>query len=300
MTKWTKRVGIPLLLAIAGYVIYVQALKWHNRAMETSLEQNRQAWQREGERLKSEITGLKEELALKQEATLPEERLQEVFGEDAEAGGPPEVESSCDVLDGKVREFFAYLDTRDYVKAYRLKDGVLDYFQTLLAKLSRHPPMVSAELKDPYLLIQNVAHFYRVLGKVGVLLAREVVVNESEIAEPVGALFYQWSTAGERCKEGLEPPPPLSRQYEYAGFFLNSLGGRSYLLRRDPRVRILTTYYSVLILDRANGEDLNRHGIDIRPHIDSVAQEIRNSRSLFFQKEYLDKLETLREKYAAQ
>jgi len=91
----------------------------------------------------------------------------------------------------------------------------------------------------------------------------------------------------------------LSSQYEYAGFFLNSLGGRSYLLRRDPGVRILTTYYSVLILDRANEEDLNRHGIDIRPHIDSVAQEIRNSRGLVFQKQYLDRLEALREKYAA-
>ena len=300
MGRWTMRVGILLLLAIVGYVIYVQAMKWHNKAMETSLEQKGEAWQRESERLEKEITGLKEELALKQEATLPEERLREVFGQDTEEGRSPEAESSCEVVDRKVREFFSYLDDKEYVKAYRLEDGALDYFQTLVGKLSQHAPAVSAELKDPYLLIKNVAHFYRVLGKVGVRLARDVVVNESEIAEPIGVLFFEWSSAGERCKEGLEAPPPLSSQYEYAGFFLNSLGGRSYLLRRDPRVRILTTYYSVLILDRANGEDLNRHGIDIRPHIDSVAQEIRNSRGLVFQKEYLDRLEPLREKYAAQ
>jgi hypothetical protein len=300
MTTWTKRVGVLLLLAVVGYVIYVQALKWHNKAMETSLEQGREAWQKESERLENEITGLQEELALKQEATLPEERLQEVFGEDTDECGPTEAESSCEVLDGKVKEFFSYLDDKEYVKAYRLEDETLDYFQTLVGKLSKNPPTVSAELKDPYLLIRNVAHFYRVLGKVGVRLARDVVVNESEITEPIGALLFEWSTAGERCEEGLETPPALSTQYEYAGFFLNSLGGRSYLLRRDPRVRILTTYYSVLILDRANGKDLNRHGIDIRPHIDSVAQEIRNSRGLVFQKEYLDRLEGLRGKYAAQ
>jgi hypothetical protein len=293
------RVGILLLLAIVGYVIYVQALKWHNKAVETSLEQKGEAWQRESERLAQEITGLKEELALKQEATLPEERLREVFGQDTEEDGSAEAES-CEVLDRKMREFFSYLDDKDYVKAYRLEDGALGYFRTLVGKLSQHSPAVSAELKDPYLLIQNVAHFYRVLGKAGIRLARDVVVNESEIAEPIGALFFEWASAGERCKGGLEAPPPLSNQNEYAGFFLNSLGGRSYLLRRDPRVRILTTYYSVLILDRANGEDLNRHGIDIRPHIDSVAQEIRNSRGLVFQKEYLDRLDALREKYAAQ
>jgi hypothetical protein len=257
-------------------------------------------WQKESERLEKEITGLKEELALKQEATLPEERLQEVFGEDTEQGGPTEAESSCEVLDGKVRDFFSYLDDRDYVKAYRLQEGTLDYFQAKMDKLSQQPPTVSAELKDPYLLIQNVAHFYRVLGKVGVRLARDVVVKESEIAEPVGALLFDWASSRERCKEGLEASPPLSTQYDYAGFFLNSLGGRGYLLRRDPRVRILATYYSVLILDRANGMDLNRHGIDIRPHIDSVTQEIRNSRGLVFQKEYLDRLEGLREKYAVQ
>ena len=85
--------------------------------------------------------------------------------------------------------------------------------------------------------------------------------------------------------------------YEYAGFFLHSLGGRSYLLRRDPTVRIMATYYSVLILDRANEEGLNRHGIDIRPHIDSVAEEIRNARGLVFRKDYLDTLEELKEKY---
>ena len=129
------------------------------------------------------------------------------------------------------------------------------------------------------------------------LLVRDVIRNESEIAEPVGALLYRWSSSGGGCGKGLEARPSLSTLYEYAGFFLNTLGGKSYLLRRDPRVRILTTYYSVLIVDRANREELNHQGIDIRPHIESVAEEIRNSRSLVFQKEYLQTLEDLEGRY---
>jgi len=126
-----------------------------------------------------------------------------------------------------------------------------------------------------------------------------VIANESEIAEPLGAIFFEWAMSAGPSREGIEGRPSLTTLYEYAGFFLNSVGGRSYLLRRDSRVRILTTYYCVLIVDRANQQEANRHGIDIRPHIDSVAEEIGNQRGLVFQKEYLDALAGLQEKYAS-
>ena len=124
-------------------------------------------------------------------------------------------------------------------------------------------------------------------------MARDVIVKEAEIAEPVGEILFEWFSPEGAPSEGTERRPSLSTLYEYAGFFLNSVGGRSYLLRRDSRVRILTTYYCVLIVDRANQEEANRHGIDIRPHIDSVAEEIGNQRNLVFQKEYLYALEYL-------
>jgi hypothetical protein len=85
--------------------------------------------------------------------------------------------------------------------------------------------------------------------------------------------------------------------YEYAGFFLNTLAGKSYLLRRDSKVRILTSYYCVLIVDRANDETLNRHGIDVRPHIDFLFYDIINQRVLVNKKQYLGKLVSLKEKY---
>lgn len=297
MGTWKRIVGILLVLGIAGYGIYVQVLKWQRENLEISQERYEEAWKTENERLQKEISDLEAQLASKQEATLPEAKLAEVFGGEAEGMRPEEGEPSCETLDKEVREFFAYLDGKPYVQAYRLGKGSLEYFRGMLDRLSKRPPAVSAELKDPYLLIQNVAHFYRVLGKKDVLLARDVIRNESEIAEPVGALLYKWSSAGGGCGKAHVPQPSFGTLYEYAGFFLNSLGGKSYLLRRDPRVRILTTYYSVLILDRANREEMNHHGIDIRPHIESVAEEVRNSRSLVFQKEYLETLKDLEDKY---
>jgi hypothetical protein len=75
------------------------------------------------------------------------------------------------------------------------------------------------------------------------------------------------------------------------------VGGRSYLLRRDSKVRILTTYYAILILDKANDAILNRYGIDIRPHINLSIDDIRNQKNLIYPEEYVAKLYQLQEKY---
>ena len=68
-------------------------------------------------------------------------------------------------------------------------------------------------------------------------------------------------------------------------------------MRRDPKVRTLTTYYCVLTLDKANDDELNSRGIDIRPYIESSLMEIENQTGLVHQKEYLATLSNLRLKY---
>ena len=84
MRRWARIAGVLLVLGIAGYVLYDHVWKWHENALEESLERNREAWQKENERLEKETKELKEELALKQEAKLPVEKLGEVFGADAQ------------------------------------------------------------------------------------------------------------------------------------------------------------------------------------------------------------------------
>ena len=68
-------------------------------------------------------------------------------------------------------------------------------------------------------------------------------------------------------------------------------------MRRNAQLRILTSYYCLLILDKANDETLNRYGIDIRPHIKLVLSEIKNAKSLIYKKQYLKRLKTLEAKY---
>jgi hypothetical protein len=85
--------------------------------------------------------------------------------------------------------------------------------------------------------------------------------------------------------------------YDYAGYFLNTLGGRSYLLRRESKVRMLVNYYAILIIDRANDEKFNQYGIDVRPYIDYLFYDISNQKGLTYRERYLTRLTILRDKY---
>jgi hypothetical protein len=85
--------------------------------------------------------------------------------------------------------------------------------------------------------------------------------------------------------------------YANASFLVDTFGGRSYLLRRDSRIRLLSTYYCILVLDRANDQKMNPNGIDIRPLIAATAKDIRSHTGLAYQKQYLAELERLARKY---
>ena len=91
---------------------------------------------------------------------------------------------------------------------------------------------------------------------------------------------------------------PNDNLYDYAGFFLNTIGGRLYLFRRDSVSRMTVSYYAVLIIDKANRQGNSRLGIDLKPSIDSLIEEIENTgNNLKFKEEYLDTLYDLKEIY---
>ena len=226
---------------------------------------------------------------------------QAATGEAAPAGAEaPAAEDSCTQAYAKVSDFFTYLDRREYVTDYRLKGGSERHFAMLLRKLAAKPPVVVRERDNLFAILQNTAHFYRVLGRDDVLLVREILDSESKIIEPTMADFYRWSLAAGNCgKEGGAITVPLEEQYEYATFFLNTLGGQSYLYRRAPRVRTLARYYCALIVDRADDQGLNKYGFDIRPVLDSLVQEMESTKGLASREEYLRTLQKLQSKYQA-
>jgi hypothetical protein len=296
MDKFIKVGIVVAIVAIAAYFGYSLFSNWHKQSLETAKRQERVEWEKRTKELMEKVTGLEEELTSVKGESIPERKLKEVFG--SEAGGVKEEEPlSFEEIEQQVIAFFTYLDEQDYVQAYQFKDGTYQQFLWALNKLSTNPPSITDETASLYNLYRNMAHFFRVLGKKRVNLTLDVLQNEGEILESAMQTFYLWATdeTADREKTG---QPTLKTLYTYSAFFLNTLAGKSYLLRRNSKIRLLTTYYSVLILDRANDQQLNPAGIDIRPYIEHLRYDLQSQIGLIHQKQYLTQLQQLADKYS--
>ncbi len=297
MSGLTRVVLILLAIGLIGGLVYTQMSRQEHVEMEQILEQEKKELSRELEGRDKQIAELQEEVALHKETVLPRETLEKVFGEDAEEVAAASEDRSCEELDSQVSEFFSYLDKQSYVEEWKLAKGAHAFFLEMVVRVSEHLPIVSGETKDPTNLMNNVVHFYRVMGKKEVKMARQILVSESEVIEPVSALYYEWFMARDKCRDGMPGRPSFKVMYEYGAYFLNTLAGKSYLLRRESRLRTLVTYYCILILDQANQQTLNRHGLDIRPLIVASSEDIRNQSRLANSKQYLDRLEEIGMRY---
>ncbi len=182
------------------------------------------------------------------------------------------------------------IERKDYMKAYDLEGGLLKHLDALIEKLAYRPPVVSGETQDLYSLLSNAAHFYRVLGKNDIMMFKDILSHEHNRIEPLMALMFQYLVKG---SAGHKLNVNSGQLYEYAGFFLNTLGGQSYLYRRDSVTRTLTKYYSVLILDMADRETMNPYGIDIMPHLTLIQEDLRNLGVLRNRDEYLARLKEI-------
>jgi hypothetical protein len=295
--KRSVKIAIIIIILVAiGYFAFRLIESWHNKVIDTATDRQRKVWQVETDALKDKIANLQEELRLQKEELVSEEKLFEAFGEDATLIFPGK-KINCDVLEHQLKALYSYLDQKDYIKAYNLENGTSGLFQEMEKYLSEMPPTIIGETRDLFTFLRNLAHFYRVLGKKRLTLIQEILKNEAEIIEPAMAIFYAWFTRDDDCKVEKIGPPSLKILYEYSGFFLNTIAGRSYLFRRDSKVRTLINYYSVLILDKASVEALNPYGIDIRQFIDFLLYDVGNRKGLIYQRQYISELEELKKKY---
>lgn len=205
---------------------------------------------------------------------------------------------TCQELDDDIQKFFGDLDSQPYIASYNLEGGSQVHFKQLIDRLLETPPIVVRETDSLFTILTNTAHFYRVLGRDNALMTRDIIIREANILEMTLALFDQWAQTGSQCRDvRTEIRLPLQKLYEYAGFFLNTLGGQSYLFRRNSHIRLLIKYYSVMVLDRANAEVINRHGIDITPPLESLINEIEISETMVYKEHYLRRLRNLQAKY---
>ncbi len=134
----------------------------------------------------------------------------------------------------------------------KIGEDTFSRFKKIIHNLSLYPPLPAGEGLNYEKIIENIYHFYRTLNLKDLKLIRLIAKNEADSMEINLALFYRWLVSGDQCtKKGRLPPSP-DTLYRYAGFFVNSIGGRAYLFRRATRLRLLLSYYSLLIVHEAD------------------------------------------------
>jgi hypothetical protein len=290
-------VGI-LIFAALCVLVYVNVMKWHKKTVQKAITDEQQTWQEKTEGLAQRVAGLEKKLSEAEGPAGQDEKLTEALGQRPADAGEGKPILLADV-DAQVKTFFTYLDQQPYIKAYKLKGGVYQQYVESVDLLSKNEPVLVGETDSLHRLFKNMAHLYRVLGKQRISLIKSVLDNEYEIIEPVMRTFYRWYTLEGGSKTSTAGRPSPKVLYAYSCYFLNTISGRSYLLRRDSKIRVLTYFYCVKFIDLANTKKLNSLGIDIRPLIKTAYQDIRNQMGLSSRKVYLGELEQLDRKYSA-
>ena len=223
------------------------------------------------------------------------------MGEEEEKVEEPQqevVQVPCEQATDSILSFYDHLDQQPYIQEAKLGSKSYVYFTSLIQKLLDNPPVVTRETDDLFTILQNTAHFFRVIGKKNIMIVKGILHNEKNIFEKILANYYFLVQQPDCSMKNLALTIPENSLYDYAGFFLNTMGGRLYLFRRDSHSRMTIIYYAILVIGQANQNGTNRHGIQITQPIDSLIAEIESvGTHLKLREQYLDKLYELKEKY---
>ena len=203
-------------------------------------------------------------------------------------------EDPCTQVQKNITGFFRYLDQKEYVQNPGSKTDTYTRFKKILNRLAAWPPVPAGEGTNPNLLIQNIYHFYRVLDRKDLSLIRQIISKDKGTLEINLEMFFRWFDLRNRCPDPDGVRPSLEMLYKYAGFLINTTGGRACLFRRSSDIRLLISYYCLLIINEADKKGRNSDGIDIVPYIEPIREEILLHSHFHFQSEYINKLDTLK------
>lgn len=297
MNRTLVTVAVVFGLIVAGVVAYVMVSKWHQRQMAFGRQQAQNECMEVIQNMEADLNEMRAQLETERRMRPGDEVFPTVFGTPAPDHDADALPVDCEKITAQMTSFFNYLDGRPYLSDRDLEGGSAGFFRECAALLMADPPVNIAEMKDMFRLVKNVTHIYRVLGKDRLILAKDILAAEERVLEPGMAVFYAQLAECDQPLPGDQQPLSIERLYDYAGFFLNTLGGRSYMLRRESKVRMLVSYYAILIVDRANDGKFNQYGIDVRPYIDYLFYDISNQKGLTYRERYLTRLTALRDKY---
>ena len=296
-----KKTPFFLLSTLAFLAIFAGLIVWQWDALVEKIAgkkiaEERQGWMERTQELETIILELQQ--GKKFRPLLPAERLSQVFGPNSPLvkGASPR-SMKCEELEDSLRAFCRYLDAGETFRSQKTHRDSWALFTSILESLERHPPVMSAESYRPSVIVENSFYFFRLLGKEKIDILREVIKFESDLAEPLMGIMYYWLMTGRNCNKLPSSSATLKTIYNYAGFFLNTLGGHSYLYRQDSRIRLLTVYYCILVIHEANMRELNEMGLDLRFFLPHIFQEIQSRNDLLYAEDYLQTLTNLQLQY---
>jgi hypothetical protein len=274
---WISIVLIAILAVLTGYFWVLE--KSHEESKRTATERTKE----EGP------PQLREKTQEPKEGPL--------FSGEITQAKPLDAKEYCLQIEADVQDFFKYLNKQSYVR--HLEEGSDTYgeFKQLLKKLSSNLPIPGGEGVHPMVMEKNIYHLFRVLSRSDIRLIKEVISNEAETLELNLEMFYRYLTLENQCPDPEGIRPSFDALYHYAGFFLDTIGGRAYLSRRPMGLRILLTYYSLLIIHEADKRGKNTYGIDILPYVGPLIEEINLYPDFKLKKAYLQKLNQIESYY---
>jgi hypothetical protein len=202
----------------------------------------------------------------------------------------PEKGGYCTLIDQQVSDFFQSLNRKAYFQRFNLERDAYPYLAQIIKRLAVRPPQPAGEGIQPTTLVANIYFFSRALDRKDLRVIKTVIENERDTLEFDLETFYRWLMLGKDCPNPGDVRPPFDVTYRYAGFFLNTTGGRSYLFRRPLRLRLLISYYCVLIIYQADRLGKNSYGLNIVPYIQPMKDELAHHPELEFQDQYISAL----------
>jgi len=198
----------------------------------------------------------------------------------------------------QLNAFYTHLDNQQYMQNFNIGEPSREHFSKLIQKLLDNPPVVTRETDDLFTLLKNTAHFFRILGKENILILKGILDREKESLEDMFGAYFELTATPSTLENEYHLDLSQDSLYDYAVFLINTMGGRLYLFRRDSSSRMAVTYYAIRLIDRAVSEGNSRHGMDIRPALLSLTEEMENGgKRLKYREQYLDVLYDLQEKY---
>jgi hypothetical protein len=297
------KIIIPLVLLAIFAVIFFFFFNMNQRAERkaiSSIEEERQQWHEKVTVLEKKALETNTSGKETYEPDAPVAFIEPLQGKQV-TGNEPRPEDICHNTILRLDRLFSHLDEKQYIQQFGFQKGSKEYLTSITKKLYTQPPQIIRETDSLISIMLNAAHLYRVLGKHDINILKTILENEKDTFEPMLASFFEAAEKNDQCLEGKYPLTlPLKELYSYSTFFLNTMGGQAYLFRRDPVTRILVNYYSLLILHKANEQGINTSGIDIRPGLKSLIDELLVISVLQKRDTYLNAMLVLQAKYDQQ